>query len=118
MRANEHVLDNAEIPEHAPMLESPRDTERCQLLGGQPRDVASGETYAACVDGLEAGHDVKECRLAGAVRADDADEFAFCNVEADGIHGGNPTEAARQVSDLEESRHLTASRANPAAGTG
>ena len=85
---------------------------------GVPHIAAASETDAAFVCSLQAGHDVKECRFAGAVRADDADEFAFLNVEADGVYGGNPTEAARKILDLEDRCHLTASRAGLAAGTG
>ena len=49
----------------------------------------------------KAGHDVEERRLAGAVRADDADDLAVACVQGDVTQGGVPTEAEGQAPDLE-----------------
>jgi hypothetical protein len=50
----------------------------------------------ACIGPIEPGHEVEQRGLAGTVRADDADQLAFGEVEIDGVHRGEAAEAARQ----------------------
>ena len=60
----------------------------------------------AGVGPIEPGHEVEQRRLAGAVRADDADQLALGEIEIDGIDGGEAAEAARQPAQGQHGRVL------------
>ena len=65
-------------------------------LGREAGDVAAVEPDRAGVGPVEPGDEIEQRRLAGAVRADDADELALGDVEIDAIDGGQAAEAPRQ----------------------
>jgi hypothetical protein len=54
-----------------------------QLIGLEPRDVASGEPVFAGPAVIEAAEHVHQCRLAGAGLSDDGDHLAGLDVEVD-----------------------------------
>ena len=77
MRADQHIVEYAQVSEHAAVLERAGESERGDLLGREARHVAASECHRASVRRVEAGDEIEHGRLAGAVRADDADKLAF-----------------------------------------
>ena len=102
MRADQDVVHDAEIAEDAAELEGARDAFGCQRFRRKPGDIAPFETDFAGVWPVEPGHEVEQRRLAGAIRADDADEVAFGEIEIDGVDGGQAAETARQPAQGQE----------------
>src|SRR5216683_562833 len=74
-------------------------------------DRLAVEDDAAGVGGDEAGEQVEERGLAGAVGAEDAGDLAGLEREGDVLHGGEAAEALGEALDLEERAHATASSA-------
>ena len=60
---------------------------------------------ATGVGRLEAGDQIKQRRLAGAVGTDDADDLALVHIEDNIGVGGQPAIAFRQTPDLEQRAH-------------
>ena len=70
-------------------------------------DVAAGERTVPASGLVEPGDEIEQRGLARAVRADDADQFAFVDRERQCVDGGDAAEAARQPGDVEQRRHHT-----------
>ena len=100
VRADQHVVEHAQVAEHAAVLEGAREAERGELLGRQAGDVAAREVDAAGVRRVEPGDEIEQRGLAGAVRPDDADQLALGDGERQRVDGGDAAEAARQPLDL------------------
>src|SRR6266850_6017187 len=96
MRANQDILHYAEVAEHATKLERTRDTMARQFLGRKAGDRLPIETDLAAVRPVEPGNEIEQRGLAGAVRAYDADQFAFGEVEIDVVDRRKPAEAPCQ----------------------
>jgi hypothetical protein len=71
------------LPNYATKLERTGDTAARQFLGRKAGDRCPIETDLAAVGPVEPGNEIEQGGLAGAVRADDADQFAFGEVEID-----------------------------------
>ena len=63
---------------------------------------ARGEPDRAAVDRQEACQALEQRRLAGPVRADQAEDFAGADVEGHGIERDAPAVALRQLADLDQ----------------
>jgi hypothetical protein len=73
-------------------------------------DAQAGERAAVEPDGaggglVDAGHEVEDGGLAGAVGADEAAEFALADGEVHGVHRGEAAELDRGLVELEERGH-------------
>src|SRR5258706_15557285 len=66
--------------------------------------LAEAAPLAAC-RGIGAGDEIEGGRLAGAVRADHAEDLAFAHFEVEVGHGGEAAEALGQPLDLENRSH-------------
>src|SRR5207249_1662479 len=66
-------------------------------VGRQPGDRAAVEADVASVGSVEAAQAVEERRLAGAVRADEADDLSLVHIERDGVEREDAPEADREV---------------------
>jgi hypothetical protein len=98
------VLANGEIVEQLGAL--PRSGEAALRAGvrRQTCEVTAVELDAAAVAN-EAGDGVDEGRLAGAVRADQADQLPIVDGEVDVLHRVHATEADRQTRRREHVAH-------------
>ncbi|MGY3651822.1 hypothetical protein ACVWW2_007113 [Bradyrhizobium sp. LM4.3] len=104
--ADQHVVHDAEIAEDAAELERARDAFGGQPLRRETRDVLTFEVNCPGVRPIEPGHEIEQGRLAGTVRADDADQLALGEVEIDGVDGGQAAEAPRQPAQGQHGRVL------------
>ena len=75
------VLPHGEPAERAAVLEGPGETRPPAAVRPPARDVASFELDRALVREVEAGEEVHERRLPGAVRADEADDLVPVQLE-------------------------------------
>src|SRR5213594_47284 len=82
-RAHHHVVADGESRERPQLLERARDTPAAHVVGGEAREGASVESHHARIGVIEAADDLEERRLAGPVRADDADQLACLHLEGD-----------------------------------
>ena len=105
-RADDDVLGDGQIRERLELLEGARDAEAADAIGPQAGDVAAVEEDAACVERLEAGDQIEQRGLAGAVRPDDADDLALVHIEGDVGVGGEAAVALRHAFDVEEQAHV------------
>ena len=112
MGADQDVVHDAEIAKHATELERARDTFGGQPLRRETRDVLTFEANRPGVRQVKPGHQIEQRRLAGPVRADDADQFAFGEIEIDGVDGGEAAETPRQTAQGQHGRahHIVPNR--------
>src|SRR6267143_2636090 len=96
MRADQDILHHAEIAEDAAKLERTRDTTARQSLGRKAGDGLPIETDLATVGPVEPGNEIEQGGLACTVRAYDADQFAFGEVEIDAVDSDKSPEPPRQ----------------------
>jgi hypothetical protein len=73
-----------------------------KLHRGRAGEVDATDLDAARIRPVLAGDEVEQRGLAGAVRADHADEFAVLDRQVDRIDGGQPAESAREAADLKQ----------------
>ena len=90
------VLAHRERRERVRVLERPRETGAAAAVRGPAGDVSALELDPALRRPVEAAQDVHERRLAGAVRADQADDLAPPQLERD---------LAQRLHALERARH-------------
>ena len=105
-RADHDVLGHGEIGEGLELLEGARDAAAGDAVGPQAGDLAAVEEDAAGVGRLEAGDQVEQRRLAGAVGADDAEDLALVDIEGDVGVGGEAAEALGHAFDVEQQAHV------------
>jgi hypothetical protein len=98
---HEHVVQNAQIEEHATVLERARQPEGSDALGRESSDVAAGEDRAASVRRLKPRQEIEYSGFAGPVRPDDADELALANHQVEASHGPDPAEVSHQPGDFD-----------------
>ena len=80
-RADHHVLRHREARERLQDLERAGDAEVAEPIGSQTGHVGSGEAHRPGVRPDEAGDEIEERRLAGAVRPDQADDLPPADLE-------------------------------------
>ena len=107
--AHHHVLPHGHAAEGAELLEGAADAATVDLIGPEARDGLAGEADVAAVGPVEAGDDVEERRLAGAVRPDDPHDLAGGHVEGDRLVGHQAAEALGDGADLQQRRPLIGS---------
>src|ERR1700724_642553 len=90
------IVDDGETREHALDLQGPLHSEAADLVRLEAGDVAALEEHAATVRGQQAGYQIEEGRLAGAVRPDDGMQAPAGEVEAQIVDGGQPAEPLGQ----------------------
>src|SRR6266850_2190049 len=106
MRADQHVVDHGHAGERPVVLEGSHHAARSDAVRRQAEDRLAGEAHLAARRRIGAGDDVEGGRLAGAVRADHAEDLAFVDLEVERRHGSEPAEALRQLLDLENRSHM------------
>ena len=82
LERDEQRLVDGERREQAGVLEAADELALGPLLGREVGDVDAVEADDALVGRLVAADDVEDRRLAGAVRADEAEHLALAQVEA------------------------------------
>ena len=75
-----------------------------QFLGRKAGDDLPIKPDVAPVRPVEPGNEIEQGGLAGAVRADDADQFAFGEVEINVVDRGEPAEAPCQSTQRKQGR--------------
>src|SRR5207244_11349136 len=90
------VVGDAEVGKHALDLHGALDAAAADLVRLECGDVAPGEEYAARSGRPHARDDVEECRLAGAVGADDGVHPAGLEGEIDAVDRDQAAEALGQ----------------------
>src|SRR5690606_35060982 len=78
------------------------DTELVQVAGAHPGHRFAVDAYFTAVRAQLPQDAVEKRRLATAVRADQAEDFAGSDIEADVIHGSDTPEGLRNVTDAED----------------
>src|SRR5262249_18635174 len=106
--AHQHVLEAAHLPEDAGLLEGADEAEARDVGHPQARDLLAGEADRAAVDRMGAYDRVEQRRLAGAVRADEADDLPLPHGEADLAVGDAAAIAFGDLVDLEQRAHSAA----------
>src|SRR5262249_13461522 len=104
-----HVLVGRELGEHVGPLEAAREAEVRQAMRWQSRHVASFEVDAALGGKDLAGHEIEECRLAGAIGPDDRMKRPGLDAEAHPVHRAQRAEVAGQLLDTKQLAVLHAS---------
>src|SRR5438046_514955 len=103
VHADQNVLDRGHVAEEPDVLERPADAERGDLIGTETDERAALPRHGAGVGGVEAGEDVEQRRLAGAVGADDRGDPTV-EREIDAVDGGEAAEPLGHSARL-EARH-------------
>ena len=75
---------------------------RARACGGGPRDVAPSSRMAPRIGPERAGDQVEQRRLAGAVRADDAERVALGDGEIDAVRDLDRAEGSAEALELED----------------
>ena len=101
------VLADGHVEEQAKRLERPRDPLARDQCGSRPGDALAREDDVALRRLVDAGDEVEERRLAGAVRADHADDLALVDVE---VEPGDDLQAAERHRHLPELQELLRGR--------
>ena len=80
--ADHHVVQGREIREQAQILERARDTRMDNCLRPQPVQCLTTKRHAAFIGAEEAGDDVENCRLTGAIRTNETGDAALLDGKA------------------------------------
>src|SRR2546422_1430377 len=94
-----HVLERAERGERRGDLERAAHAARPDRVRREPQDLLPAVRDRAVVGAEQAGQDVEERRLAGAVRADERADLAARQVEA---HAVDRTDTAERLTDVDD----------------
>src|SRR5277367_689201 len=105
MRADQYVVLDAEIGEDAAVLKGPSESEGGDSLGAHSLDRPAVEPDRAGVGAIESADEVEGGRLAGAVGADHADEFALVDMKIEALDRGDAAETPRQSLNFEQAVH-------------
>jgi len=97
VRAHEHVLEHGQVREQLEVLEGTRDPEADDATRPHAPQRAAVEENVPGVEPVEARDRVEGSRLAGAVRADQAHDRAFGDLERDVVERDDPAEAQPSV---------------------
>ena len=108
--ADQHVIEHRQLLEQGGLLEGAHQAERGDAAGAQARDVQPLEQHLARGRRIEAADDVEGGGLAGAVRADQAANFARLDREREIVHGRDTAEPPAEPLDLEDPWHVLPNR--------
>jgi len=99
---DQHVLQHRQLAEEAQVLEGACDAQSRHLEGGACGDILTLELDCAAARAVNAGDDVKERCLAGAVRADHAMDLTLAHLER---HCAQRRQASELLTDLLDPQH-------------
>src|SRR4051794_24775292 len=105
MLSGEDVGFDALLHHQSEVLEAAAKTEGCALIGRQRRHVLPAEADLPTVESLQAADAVEQRCLAGAVRADEADDGAFVHGQRNAAERLQPAEGEGGIGDLEKCGH-------------
>ncbi len=84
-RGDDEIFEHAHAAERQRNLKRPPDAHGAAPRRRHAGNVGAGIEHAAGIRRHGAADDAEQSRLAGAVRADDAERLAFCESEVDGV---------------------------------
>ena len=106
MGADEHVLEHRVLAEQRRRLERPRHASPADLRGTEPGDSRTLEEDLAGGERDDAGDQVEDSALAGAVGTDEAVDRAGLDRHREVRHGQQPTESPGDGGELKEQGRL------------
>src|SRR6266705_271789 len=104
-RREHHVLEHGHACQRAGGLERTHEPGACDPVGRTAVDPLSVQEHASRLRSKEARDAIEECRLARAVRTDQARDRAGLDIEARAVHRTHATERAHHVLNLETRAH-------------
>jgi hypothetical protein len=106
VRADQHVFHHGHVVEEALVLERAGDAEASNLVGGEADELppAVVERDPAGRRRVDAGDQVEDGRLSGAVGPDEADDLALLHLKVEIVHGPEAAEVLYQAFGCEK-RH-------------
>src|SRR5262249_49355900 len=104
MAADPHVVEHRHGAEEREVLERAADSDRRHAVRRQAEDAPALEQNVALARRIEAAEAVEERGLAGAVRADQAEELATTDRERHAIERHDAAEAHADVAHRDERR--------------
>src|SRR5205823_2058793 len=109
VRADQHVLGHGHLIEEALVLERASDAEAGDPMGGEADELPAAvvERDPAGRRRVDAGDQVEDGRLSGAVGPDEADDLALLHLEAEIVYGPEAAEVFRQAVGFERSEEHT-----------
>src|SRR6185437_7110853 len=110
VQPDEHVLDQAHLTEHADVLERARKPERGPRVNGAARHVLAREHDLSRARRDQAGDQVEQRRIAGAVRPDHRVDAATFHAKIDSVDGGQPGEATGEAGQFQQRAHAARRR--------
>src|SRR5215208_2267749 len=110
--ADHDVLEGRQMREQPHALRGPRYAEPDKLVRLHPPKVAPAPASSPAVRAHKAADDIEECRLAGPVRADHADDPPGRNVEADVVECAEALEMDADTLDPQLTGSLGPGRRN------
>ena len=105
MHADQDVVDDGLVLEHREVLEGAGNAKARQRMGRELREIPPVKKDLAGGWPEHCADQVEECRLAGAVRADQAANLAGFDLEAHILDGGQAAEAFGDANDIEKRAH-------------
>ena len=100
------ILDDRHASETGAGSGSCAQSRAASARAAQPRDILAGEDHRRGFSAERARDAVDQCRLAGAVGADQPEALAGLDIDADIIERGEAAEAFCQRGDPQQSRAL------------
>src|SRR5581483_1821550 len=100
--AHHDVLHCGHLAPQPDVLKGPRDPPAGDLMTLDPAERRAVENHGAAARPVHPGDRVEAGGLAGAVRADQAEDFAAPDVEGHLIQRDEPAESNREISGLQE----------------
>ncbi len=97
VHSGHHVLQHGHVLEQAQVLERSSHAFLCDPMGFESHDRLPLEPDVACVGPIEPREAIEDRGLACAVRADEADDGAFLDIEAEPVDDVQPSELQRQI---------------------
>src|SRR5262249_48586687 len=107
-RTDDDVLQHGQAGKRLDELEGASDAGPADLVGAPAIDAPAGQADFSGVWPIHAGDQIETRGLAGAVRADEPDDFSCRHLEAYLLHGLETAEALRQAFDVEQCAHASA----------
>ena len=101
------VFDRRHAHKDLEVLESPRQAMSSQHIGTSTSDFYPAQTDRSTLGRINAGHDVEQCCLAGAVGSDDRKNVALWNAYADVMDGLHTSKGNRKPVDDEQMGHAS-----------
>src|ERR687897_226922 len=108
--AEHEVVDQRQVGEQLDALKGAGNAERRDVVRTAAGDVVAVEVHAALLRAVDAGHQVEQGRLAGAIGADDGEQLPRLDGEGHTIDRDHAGETQGHVAYVEDRRHHAAHR--------